>query len=375
MILGPKMIDKIPFFYKCQVSKNNGGLPTSYPFDLYFDKDLKMYRQRATPELSQLLEQIYTKGSLADGSMSSESGAGYVKKVADYIESHSSATPDSKIFEIGFGSGILLKELKQRGYKNLFGIEPGSHERLKDLDGIELIKDFYPSGQLKSKMDLIYSFAILEHIEDPLKFIQQQISQLNDGGRIIFSVPNCEPYIQSGDLSMFIHEHFNYFTAESITTLIEKTDFKIEDLSIIDGAIIVTISKLRSKQNQEFISTRPSDFEKKVELHLTRLKSILNKYHPQQVAVYAPIRAMNALFLTNNTEVRLVDDNSEIHGKYLPGFSASIESFDSMTLNPPQVLLIFSRTFGTKIKSKCASEPKLSNTLILTLDDLDALKT
>jgi SAM-dependent methyltransferase len=365
------MFDVIPFFYKSHWEKDNGGLPHKYPFNLYFDDKLKMFRQKSTEELSALLNQIYEQGSLADGSMSSESGQGYSKKVANYICDHSGVTLNSKILEIGFGSGILLKELKERGYNNLFGLEPGSHTRVDGLECVKMVKDFYPSDKITEKMDLIYSFAILEHIEDPLSFINQQINQLTDEGKIIFSVPNCEPYIESGDLSMFIHEHFNYFTTESIVKLIEKTSFLIENLSIIDGAFIVTITKKNNKKAPTFIPVIPQSFEKKVVSHLNSIYAILEKYQQDDVAVYVPIRAMNTLFIVGKTNVRLVDDNSEMHRKYIPAFSSRIESFESLLLNPPKILIIFSRTFGEKIKSKCLEEKELRNTKVLTLSDLD----
>ncbi|HRH58547.1 MAG TPA: class I SAM-dependent methyltransferase, partial [Chitinophagales bacterium] len=230
------VINSIPFFFKSHTDTNNGGLPQSLPFYLYYDNDLKMFRQKSTPELITVLDEVYKQGSLVEGSVSSESGKVYIEKMINYIFDHFHFKKDTVVLEVGFGSGILLKELKQKGIQHLTGIEPGNHKRVDGLKDIQLIKDFFPSEHFKIKADLIYSFGILEHIEDPLSFLTEQINQLSENGKIIFSVPNCEPYLKEGDLSVFIHEHYSYFTRESIIKLVNKIGFEIEDISVIEGA-------------------------------------------------------------------------------------------------------------------------------------------
>lgn len=366
------IIKSLPFFFKSHNDSENGGYPKSFPFNLYYDNELKMFRQKTSIELNTLLDEIYENGSLVEGSTSSESGKVYVNKILNYLFQHFKFIDNSKILEIGFGSGILLKELKNKGVKNLFGIEPGNHSRIDGLDGIELIKDFYPSNKLTSKMDLIFSFGIIEHIENPLSFLEEQIKQLSENGKIIFGVPNCEPYLKVGDLSIFLHEHFNYFTKESIVKLINKTNFNINDISIIEGALFVTICKTNySNLIIDYDTFTKEIFTKHISSQCENIDILLNKYSQSEIAIYAPIRALNILFITNNTSVRLVDDNSELHGRYLPSLVSKVESYDELLLNPPKCLLIFSRTFGDRIKQKCQLEKKLENTLIITLNDLE----
>ncbi len=273
-------INSIPFFFKSHADTNNGGLPQSLPFHLYFDNDLKMFRQKSTPELIAVLDEVYKQGSLVEGSVSSESGKVYIDKIINYIFEHFDFKKDSTVLEVGFGSGILLKELKQKGIQHLTGIEPGSHKRVDGLEGVKLIKDFFPSEHFTSKADLIYSFGILEHIEDPESFLKEQINQLSENGKIIFSVPNCEPYLKEGDLSVFIHEHYSYFTHESMIKLVHKTGFKIEDISVIEGAFIVTICKNTEDRAISYETISEEDFNKKTFTHLDKI-NIFDKYYNQ----------------------------------------------------------------------------------------------
>lgn len=365
------LLKTIPFFYKSQDNSNNGGFPIELPFDIHFDEELKMFRQNSTLELNKLLREVYEIGSLVEGSLSSESGLVYIDHITRYITENFNLTGESKVLEVGFGSGIILRELKNLGVKNLFGIEPGNHKLVSNLDGIKLIKDFFPSKKLTVKVDLIYTYGILEHIEDPLEFINNQIDQLTDSGKIIFSVPNCEPYLKHGDLSIFVHEHYSYFTTESIIRLINKTKCIIEDISKIEGAFIVTISKKEKGNIFNFKNISHKQFKLKVEHHISRIYELLDNYSELDIAVYNPLRALNVLYIIKKTNIRLVDDSSELHGKYLPSLSSKIESFDQLIRTPPKCLLIFSRTFGVRIKLKCLTEEKLKNTNIFTLEDLE----
>jgi SAM-dependent methyltransferase len=365
------VINTLPFFFQSHTTSDNGGFPHTLPFYLYFDYDLKMFRQKNTPELSTILNEIYINGSLVEGSISSESGKVYTNEIVNYIIENTNLNINSKILEVGFGSGIILKKLKEKGYINLTGIEPGKHAQVSGLEGVELINDFFPTNQLKEKYELIYSLLVLEHIENPLVFLNHLIEYLQPNGKIIFGVPNCEPYLLEGDLSVFIHEHFSYFTKESIINLVNQTGLAIEDISIVEGAFIVTISNKKYNQNICFDILSPLDFNNKVDLHIANLNHLFQKYNPNEIAIYAPTRAINSLFITKNINVRLVDDNSELQNKYLPTLYSSVESYEQLVARPPKCLLIFSRTFGERIRKKCELDESLSNTQILTLNDLD----
>lgn len=368
-----QLITELPFFYKSHANNDNGGFPQILPFDLYFDESLKMFRQKATPQLTTILNDVYKLGSLVEGSVSSESGKVYIDKIVDYILQYFDAHDDINILEVGFGSGVILKELKARGLQNLTGIEPGKHILVNGLEGINLINDFYPSPLVTRGFDIIYSLLVLEHIEEPLTFITDLIAQLNPNGKIILGVPNCEPYLQNGDVSIFIHEHYSYFTQESIENLISKTKFKIEDISIVEGAFIFTISSNAKVLLNKALEISTKNFGHKVQEFHQKLTSLISKFGENQFAVYVPTRAINSLFLINKTKVRLIDDNTEMEGKYLPSLSSAVESFESLINNPPQCVLIFSRTFGKRIKQRCEEKNELKNTQIYTLNDLDDL--
>lgn len=364
------VIDELPFFYKSHANPGNGNRQSHLPFDLYYDSNLCLVRQRPFDGLEKILSEVYLEGSLADGSLSNESGEVYVNAIIQYLKKHAELTTDSSVLEIGFGSGRLLKELKNLNVENLTGIEPGQHKLINGLEGIRLIQDFFPSPNYHQKADIIFSFAILEHIEDPLAFIIAQKEALTANGKIVVGVPNCETYLNEGDISCLIHEHYSYFTSEAMIKLAELAGLCVEDVSIIEGALFATYS-LNDKSSFKLVSLGfdPNHFVPKVNKHIEVLKAWLINFAPDDLAIYAPIRAMNLLSVAGLTDFRLIDDSSELEGKYLPGLSKPIESLEMVLKRPPRSILIFSRTFGERIRSRIEGLKELENTSIHVINE------
>ena len=366
-------INKLPFYYKANTDQNNGGIVSELEFELYIDKKYNLLSQRGSEKLNKILNDVYTKGSLVDGSASSESGKVYINKIINYLYSNFEFNKNSNVLEIGFGSGVLLKELHKKGMRNLVGIEPGNHLKIEGLEEITLIQDYFPSKLITKKFDLIYSFAILEHIDDPLQFVNDQIQYLNKNGKIIFGVPNCDPYIKEGDISFLIHEHFSYFTKESIYKLIDQTSYNVENIEVIEGAYFVTISKSEINQDNEYDVCDYVLFRKKIADLNDKINKLLIKFNQNEIAVYNPGRALNFLYINDFKLVRIVDDSSELRNKYLPTLESRIENLDDLLISPPKIILIFSRTFGEQIRSKLKSKLELSETTIYTLNDINKL--
>jgi hypothetical protein len=187
---------------------------------------------------------------------------------------------------------------------------------------------------------------------------------------LIFGVPNCEPFLREGDISILFHEHFSYFTMESIVTIAQKLQLNLSNISEIKGMLLFTLSKGGTISEIECESFPEAAYLDKVDLHFKKLRDLFCGYLPSEIAVYVPGRALNTFFLLDVNGIRLIDDNTEMHGKYLPYFQNPVMSLDELLLDPPKLLFIYSRTFGEKVKQRCLSKKQLANTRILTISDV-----
>lgn len=99
-----------------------------------------------------------------------------------------------KILEIGFGNGSFLLALKQRGYKNLYGIdfESKTISSLKD-QGINVqIANVEEEIPFDERFDLIIMNNVIEHFLDPIKVLRNCKAKLSSSGEIIFITPNTD---------------------------------------------------------------------------------------------------------------------------------------------------------------------------------------
>ena len=137
----------------------------------------------------------------------------------------------AKIVDIGCGSGDLLVYLKQKGYQNLYGIDPSkeSVEHLK-AQGIEgaVGNIFEPVAEWKGSLDVVISTMVIEHIYDLNAYIRNLKQYLSDKGLLIIDAPAVEgfPKYMAPFPNYFNHEHINYFGLNSLDKLLLKYQMK-----------------------------------------------------------------------------------------------------------------------------------------------------
>ena len=144
---------------------------------------------------------------------------------------------NGRILEVGCSSGFMLWPLIQKEYQ-CFGIEPSGvfsdFVKSKGLKVFNSIDDPKISDE-QEKFDLIMHFFVLEHISDPLAFLQKQLSLLNKGGKLVFEIPNSsDPLYTVYDIPEFERFYWSiahpwYFNKQSLEYLLLKlnTSFNI----------------------------------------------------------------------------------------------------------------------------------------------------
>jgi hypothetical protein len=257
------------------------------------------------------------------------------------------------------------------------GIEPGAHgQAASERFGVEVIHDFFPTPKVQTRFDLITFFAVLEHIEKPVEFLRSLRPFLNDKAHVALAVPNCQPAIETGDVAMLLHEHWSYFTAETLRNLVEAAGFEVVQLKTSGfGGSLYCLCRVCPGDNRRQPMRNQVDesgivFKTKASEMTRRLVRYFAAVENGGIGIFVPQRIVNAAAMAKISlqGCRFFDDNRQLHGTYFPGISIPVESRDDLLRNPPSHVLIMSHSFGAKIAGEL--RPKLPQTRITTCAEL-----
>jgi SAM-dependent methyltransferase len=376
-------VGELPFIWtQFDNPEGDRDIPGRLPFKLELDLSTGVLKQFPDELTSSSLESAYEKGSVVAGVVDENiASKPYVDDFINFLyETTKSKTFQGlDILEIGCGTGYLLSLIKNLG-GNVTGIEPGEHAlAAKEKYGVELIRDFFPSPKINGKFDLIIMSIVLEHFVDPVSLLSTIHPFLKENGKLIISVPNEEPFLQAGDLSVLFHEHYSYFTDVTLENTLNQSGFKSIRRSngeysglLLSEAISDPNVKIDS-QLIEFGYNLAHNFKAKASQNIQYIELFISKIlnENKTLGIYVPSRMLNFLSLLNidYSKIRFFDDNASIYEKYFPGFPIKIENRSDLFAENTNVVLIFSKTFGDRIKS-VLSEGLPSSVELVTWSDL-----
>ena len=282
----------------------------------------------------------------------------------------------NSILEIGAASGYNLSIYEN---KRRLGIEPSrvncqSAKKLYNVDMFNGMWDEFLKSKTEEKFDLIFLSHVLEHIVNPLKFIQECSKICND--YIFIEVPCLDIKFADEPYGMFSDEHVNIFTIEGLWHLMSKAGFAPINFEMFFGLYkyssagypsIMTIWK-KSDINEidEMIYNSNDCLTKYLEMSERLWEKISDKIkmipNDEKLALWGVGNLLSKLL--GNTE--LISKNithvydSDIHKHNCKVLNLSVASFDKESILSGEVEAILITTYtAQKIISKTINEMKL----------------
>jgi 2-polyprenyl-3-methyl-5-hydroxy-6-metoxy-1,4-benzoquinol methylase len=181
---------------------------------------------------------------------------------------------NSIILDVGPGKGDLSQYIKDHGNSNLHAIEIDP-PTIKFLEDKKIYINIFQSIDSITELsfDSILLLDVLEHMPDPINFLNNIVEKLNPDGTILISVPNIAHwsirlsllfgYFEPAERGILDKTHLQYFTKRRILNCCNNfnnlsiTEYKvsIEPLEFVLPSFITNTSFFNKARNiQEHIA-------------------------------------------------------------------------------------------------------------------------
>lgn len=191
-----------------------------------------------------------------------QSNSSYFQKHLDNVINimQENKTLDGKVVEIGCGKAFFMDMLLAKGY-DVTGFDP-----TYEGDSPKVVKDFFSDKYSGIGASFIILRHTLEHIGNPLEFINTVAAANNYKGKIYIEVPTFEWIMKHNAIEDIFYEHCNYFTLDTLQMFFTKS----VGGHIFNGQYIYVIAELADVKK---------DLEKKtVTPYVAKFKERLAEY-------------------------------------------------------------------------------------------------
>jgi SAM-dependent methyltransferase len=154
----------------------------------------------------------------------------YAQILIDCFKELNKRDPES-VIEVGSGDGVQLQQFLNLGVSRVLGVEPSEYLAKIAIDsGVPTQVDLFgkhTEKKVDGRFDISLSSYTLDHVRNPVEYLETTHRMLNDGGIIAFEVHNLEKIIERTEYCLFEHEHTIYMTPADAKRFVERQGFKV----------------------------------------------------------------------------------------------------------------------------------------------------
>jgi hypothetical protein len=258
----------------------------------------------------------------------------------------------ASVVEIGYGDGSFLSALAEQHWGGQFvGFDPNGSPRPGTGNLVFHQELFDPARHMPElRPDLIISRHVLEHLMNPLGFLQTinfHAAALDLRTRMYFEVPCIDNALAGLRTVDFYYEHNSQFTSRSFRRMLELSGARAE---LVDtgygGEVIYSLVQAEACSRRLRLASEAMHFAEAVERSETTVGLQLASLamSGKRVAVWGgtgkSAAFINHYGLDRSRFPLVVDSDPEKAGTCVPGTGQLIRHRDCLLENPAQVILI-----------------------------------
>jgi len=294
---------------------------------------------------------------------SEEFQAVYRDRTIGFLQNVITGGKDQKALDIGCGEGTYFNLFRDMGFK-CYGIEPSPKSEIakqKNPDAM-ISNEFFNTVKTNifgTRFDVIMMNWALEHIENIEDFFQTLKMYIKKGTKLFIQVPDLDYYIAHNMPLFYVHEHINYFSAQTLSLLLKRKGFKILDVvqgdspALLVAGVYTGIEQEPNVDNKDLLNIKKEFIAANVELK-AKVKKIISAN--EKIIFYGMglLSFWISDFCLSDEEkerIVLLDDNSYYKGKMVPSFNRELSFFpEGQDLEGYTIFIATSPVYHAKIK-------------------------
>jgi SAM-dependent methyltransferase len=138
------------------------------------------------------------------------------------------------VLDVGCGRAVMLGLFKERGWKTLgTQLSRTAADAARRLRGVEVVVGELPELALQAgSFDVVTLFHVLEHLEEPCRYLSEARRLLSPGGLLVIEVPDHSGpgfrVLKERHLCVDHPNHLHFFTPASLEAAFARTGFRVE---------------------------------------------------------------------------------------------------------------------------------------------------
>ena len=245
-----------------------------------------------------------------------------------------------KFIEVGCGQGEFLKVLSEFPVE-VHGIEHDPHlVELARAQGLDVTEGFTETEDTRfagGLYDVFLSFNFLEHQPDPSTMLQAIYRNLEDDAMGLITVPSFEYIMDHNSYYELIRDHLAYYTFETLTPLLERNGFQVEECEVINRDTLSVIVRKRPQMDTENLLECYVNLKREMETYMKYLDA-----WDKKVAIWGASHQGFTLAATTKLgeKARYIIDSAPFkQGKFAPASHLPIVGPDHFHEHPVDAII------------------------------------
>ena len=272
--------------------------------------------------------QVYTQanGKEQQVAFDSKSGLGVARsaKIADWFMAREGLPVSGKLLDVGCGNGSFLRAFRNTNKDwYLVGLELDDRNKLL----IETIPDtkllVKPITEIDETFDAVVMVHALEHIPDPVQYLEKLSAVLVPEGFLLIEVPNFE----KSPFDILIADHCTHFTSKLLRGVVEAAGFEVIELA--EDFILKELTLLARKPKLEVAAkldklngaTLPNETEHILSEHLALLGNMLDTSEAIEGRFTILASSISGTWLASELPEKIIsfvdEDSNRVGGRHL----------------------------------------------------------